>query len=176
VLTKRPERRLSAHRIANEHRHEINQFILAHPGSRKSHPFLDGFEHPVSLERMSHHSHFPKPGRRTRQVRRVHLDVDDRIGHLPLLPFSLVFSQENTFLSSLPVFQCFLPLLAPSSLTRCVSRGYDRLHTMEEVAEIPTIMYSTNLPTKELERRQITGLSKPFELDELLSAIERLLA
>ena len=53
---------------------------------------------------------------------------------------------------------------------------YDRLHTMEEVAEIPTIMYSTNLPTKELELRQITGFSKPFELDELLSMIERLLA
>jgi CheY-like chemotaxis protein len=52
----------------------------------------------------------------------------------------------------------------------------DRLHSREDLAAIPTIMYSTNLPTKELERRQITGLSKPFELDELLSAIERLLA
>src|SRR5215469_16846120 len=63
---------------------------------------------------MRHHSHFPKPGRRARRVRRVHLDVDDRIGHLPLLPFSLVFSQEDTFLSSLPVFQGFLPLFAHS--------------------------------------------------------------
>jgi tetratricopeptide (TPR) repeat protein len=40
--------------------------------------------------------------------------VDDRIGHLPLLPFSLVFSQEDTFLSPLPVFQGFLPLFAHS--------------------------------------------------------------
>src|SRR5215470_17006822 len=32
-------------------------------------------------------------------------------------------SQEDTFLPSLPVFQGVLPLLAPSSLTRCVSRG-----------------------------------------------------
>jgi CheY-like chemotaxis protein len=53
---------------------------------------------------------------------------------------------------------------------------YDRLHSREDLAKIPTIMYSTNLPTKELELRQITGFSKPFELDELLSAIERLLA
>ncbi len=52
----------------------------------------------------------------------------------------------------------------------------DRLHSREDLAEVPTIMYSTNLPTKELQQRQITGLSKPFELDELLSAIERLLA
>ena len=52
----------------------------------------------------------------------------------------------------------------------------DRLHNLEGLAETPTIMYSTNLPTKELEQRQITGLSKPFELDELLSIIERLLA
>ncbi len=110
ALAKRPQRRLSAHCIANEHRHKINQFILAHPGAHKPHALLDGFEDPVSLERMRHHSHFPKPGRRARRVRRVHLDVDDRIGHLPLLPFSLVFSQEDTFLSSLPVFQGFLPL------------------------------------------------------------------
>lgn len=52
----------------------------------------------------------------------------------------------------------------------------DRLHSIEELAQTPTIMYSTNLPTKELELRHITGLSKPFELDELLSTIERLLA
>ena len=52
----------------------------------------------------------------------------------------------------------------------------DRLHSREDLAEIPTIMYSTNLPTQELELRHITGLSKPFELDELLSMIERLLA
>ena len=52
----------------------------------------------------------------------------------------------------------------------------DRLHSREDLAETPTIMYSTNLPTKELQKRQIMGLSKPFELDELLSAIERLLA
>jgi len=51
----------------------------------------------------------------------------------------------------------------------------DRLHSREDLAEIPTIMYSTNLPIKELQQRQITGFSKPFELDELLSTIERLL-
>ena len=52
----------------------------------------------------------------------------------------------------------------------------DRLHSIEDLAETPTIMYSTNLPRKELQKRHITGFSKPFELDELLSTIERLLA
>ena len=52
----------------------------------------------------------------------------------------------------------------------------DRLHSREDLAETPTIMYSTNLPTKELQKRKIIGIPKPFELDELLSIIERLLA
>jgi MFS transporter, DHA1 family, inner membrane transport protein len=68
----------------------------------------------VPLERVRHHGDFTKPGWRARRVRWVHLDMDDRIGHLPLLPFSLVFSQEDTFLPSLPVFQGFLPIFAHS--------------------------------------------------------------
>jgi len=52
---------------------------------------------------------------------------------------------------------------------------YDQLHAIKEVAETPTIMYSTNLPRIELQKRHITGLYKPFDLDELLSTIERLL-
>jgi 3-oxoacyl-[acyl-carrier protein] reductase len=68
----------------------------------------------VPLERVRHHDDLPKPGWRTRRVRWVYLDLDDRISHLPLLPFLLVFSQEDTFLPSLLVFQGFLPLLAHS--------------------------------------------------------------
>jgi CheY-like chemotaxis protein len=52
---------------------------------------------------------------------------------------------------------------------------YDRLHSIEYLVETPAIMYSTNLPTQELQKRHITGLYKPFELDELLSTIEKLL-
>jgi hypothetical protein len=68
----------------------------------------------VPLERVRHHDDLPKPAWRTRRVRWVYLDVDDRISHLPRLPFSLVFSQEDTFLPSLLVFRGFLPLLAHS--------------------------------------------------------------
>ncbi len=53
---------------------------------------------------------------------------------------------------------------------------YDRLHSMEEVADTPVIMISANLPTKELQKRKIIGIPKPFGLDELLNTIEMLLA
>jgi len=53
---------------------------------------------------------------------------------------------------------------------------YDQLYAREEVADTPTIMYSTVLPTQEVEKRHITAFCKPFDLDELLSTIEVLLA
>jgi len=53
---------------------------------------------------------------------------------------------------------------------------YDRLHAIDQVADTPTIMLSSNLPTKEVEKRHITGFYKPFDLDELLNTIETLLA
>jgi DNA-binding response OmpR family regulator len=53
---------------------------------------------------------------------------------------------------------------------------YDKLHAIEEMADTPTIMYSTNTPTKELQKRKIIGIPKPFGLDEFLDTIEMLLA
>ncbi len=53
---------------------------------------------------------------------------------------------------------------------------YDQLHAREELANVPTIMFSTNTPTNEIQKRHITGIAKPFGLDELLSTIETLLA
>ena len=50
---------------------------------------------------------------------------------------------------------------------------YDYLHTLPEFAEIPTIMMSANLPWRELEKRHILGLQKPFEIDELIEIVER---
>jgi CheY-like chemotaxis protein len=67
------------------------------------------------------------------------------------------------------LFDYFLPEMNGLEL-------YDRLHAFEKLTETPTIMYSTNLPVKELQQRHITGLEKPFELDELLNTIERLLS
>ena len=53
---------------------------------------------------------------------------------------------------------------------------YDRLHEMKDLANMPTILISAYLPEHEVEKRQIVGMHKPFEIDDLLNAIERLLA
>ena len=53
---------------------------------------------------------------------------------------------------------------------------YDRLHALKELETIPTVMMSARLPTKEIEKRKIAALKKPFELQDLLDMIEELLA
>ncbi len=51
---------------------------------------------------------------------------------------------------------------------------YDKI--AQRWGDIPTIMLSANLPQNEVVRRNIVGMHKPFELDELLDTIENLLA
>ncbi len=51
---------------------------------------------------------------------------------------------------------------------------YDKI--AQHWGDIPTIMLSANLPQDKVARRNIIGMHKPFELDELLDTIERLLA
>ncbi|MDQ2714025.1 MAG: response regulator [Chloroflexota bacterium] len=53
---------------------------------------------------------------------------------------------------------------------------YDRLHAMQGLEATPALMMSARLPAHELERRHITGMRKPLDLDHLLHTIERLLA
>src|SRR6266851_671963 len=53
---------------------------------------------------------------------------------------------------------------------------YDRLHANTDPADIPAIIMSANLPTQALQERHLTGVAKPFELDQLLHTIEQLLA
>jgi CheY-like chemotaxis protein len=53
---------------------------------------------------------------------------------------------------------------------------YDRLHTMNGLEHIPGIMISANLPKDELQKRTLVGISKPFELSDLLGTVDKLLA
>ncbi len=53
---------------------------------------------------------------------------------------------------------------------------YDHLHTMKGLEEVPVIMVSARLPRRELAHRNIVGMSKPLDLDELLETIEQLVA
>jgi len=52
---------------------------------------------------------------------------------------------------------------------------YDRLHGIETLAHVPTIFMSANPPFKELMKRNLLSVRKPFNLRELLHIIERLL-
>ena len=51
---------------------------------------------------------------------------------------------------------------------------YDRLHAREDLQSIPVIMMSTCLEIQgqELQRRNIVGISKPFDVDELLETVK----
>ena len=53
---------------------------------------------------------------------------------------------------------------------------YDRLHAMEPLHHIPTIFMSANPPLKELKKRNVLSMRKPFLLHELLYTIRWLLA
>ena len=53
----------------------------------------------------------------------------------------------------------------------------DQLHSVEGLEIVPTIMMSATFPSpKEMRKRKITFLSKPFDLNELLETVETLLA
>lgn len=52
---------------------------------------------------------------------------------------------------------------------------YDRVHAMPEMQEVPAIMMSARLPQRELEKRSIVGINKPFDLDDFLQQVKNLL-
>lgn len=52
---------------------------------------------------------------------------------------------------------------------------HDRIHVMEGLKEVPTIMLSANAPLREIHARHITFIRKPFDVYKLLEAIHHLL-
>lgn len=53
---------------------------------------------------------------------------------------------------------------------------YDRLQATKELADTPAIIMSAYLPEQEVRKRKLIGLNKPFDLDEFLEVVEKLLA
>lgn len=53
---------------------------------------------------------------------------------------------------------------------------YDRLHAAGGLKDVPTMFMSAVPPIKELKKRRVCYLEKPFELDEFLRKIKELLA
>ncbi|TMC23297.1 MAG: response regulator [Chloroflexi bacterium] len=53
---------------------------------------------------------------------------------------------------------------------------YDKLRQMEALQQVPILMMSASAPQKELDKRKLPLIKKPFDLDELLETIDRLLS
>lgn len=53
---------------------------------------------------------------------------------------------------------------------------YDRLHSLVGLENVPVIMMSARLPNREIEKRSIMGLNKPFEINDLLKMIATVLS
>ena len=52
---------------------------------------------------------------------------------------------------------------------------YDHLCATKELAHIPTIIMSAHMPEEEVAKRHLIGLNKPFELDDLLDIVAKLM-
>jgi DNA-binding response OmpR family regulator len=52
----------------------------------------------------------------------------------------------------------------------------DHIRSMNGLEQVPLLMISANLPQAELAQRHLPGLSKPFEIETLLTIIEHLLS
>ena len=53
---------------------------------------------------------------------------------------------------------------------------YDLLKAKQTLKDTPAILMSAQLPEQEVQKRNMVCLNKPFELDDLLNTVERLLA
>jgi CheY-like chemotaxis protein len=53
---------------------------------------------------------------------------------------------------------------------------YDKIHTLPGLEHIPVIIVSVQLPKREIEKRTLVGISKPFELGELFDTLKQFLA
>lgn len=50
---------------------------------------------------------------------------------------------------------------------------HDQLHALQGLEHVPTMMLSANYPQSEVDKRQILGIHKPFELDIILTVIKQ---
>ncbi len=52
---------------------------------------------------------------------------------------------------------------------------HDRLHDIEGLEQVPTIMLSVHAPLREINQRHIVYMRKPFDMYKLLDAIDSML-
>jgi DNA-binding response OmpR family regulator len=69
------------------------------------------------------------------------------------------------------IIDCHLPHLDGLVL-------YDQLHALKELKDVPAIILSASLEghEDEIKKRRLVALSKPFDLEEFLATVERVVA
>lgn len=126
------------------------------------------------------HTH-PDPDNSTKTI----LVVEDDEGIGPVLVD--VLSQETMYkaiwvpdgLQALQLVKAIKPALLITDYWLPYINGielYDRLHAMPDFSTTPAIIISAYLPEKDIRERHLDAISKPFELDELLDTVEKLIA
>ena len=66
----------TAERIADEHRHKIDQIVVIKPSASKPHLRFDEVQQTIGFEELSHYGDFSEPTRRARSRFWGNLDVD----------------------------------------------------------------------------------------------------
>jgi DNA-binding NtrC family response regulator len=91
--------------------------------------------------------------------------------------FVLLFREAAQVLKAVQVITPDLFILAQSPQINGIAL-HDQLHTRNECADIPTIILNTSLNSveDELNKRQLVSMSEPFNVDEVLKTVERVLA
>jgi CheY-like chemotaxis protein len=108
------------------------------------------------------------------------VEDDDEIGRVMVM----TLEQETAYAIRL-VATCQEALLVVQELTPTVFlldyqlplmsglQLYDQFQAIQRLRSIPAILVSANLPSDELEKRHMLGLSKPFDLNDLLQTVEQ---
>ena len=134
--------------------------------------------HYETLSLMGEHTAHTRPTTKTILI----VEDDDNIGTFLVE----ALSQETPYRAML-VTNGFQALEAASNIkpSLCITdyrlpimdglELYDRLHSTEGLKNTPVIIMSAYLPEQEIKKRHLVSLSKPFELDDLLNTVQKLL-
>ena len=111
------------------------------------------------------------------------VEDDDSIGSLLIEALSLETSYDAVLVTdafqAMRVIHSIKPCLFITDYRLPQMDGielYDRLQTMGDIAGTPAIIMSAHMPENEVRKRHLVSLHKPFELDDLLNTVERLLS
>jgi CheY-like chemotaxis protein len=110
------------------------------------------------------------------------VEDDDNIGSVLVDVLSMETSYDALLvcdgLQALDAVRSFKPCLVITDYRLPHMDGlelYDRVHSIAEMKDVPAIVMSAYMPEAEVKKRHLYSLHKPFELDDLLNLVDKLL-